>query len=228
MRILFVFTVLTFCWLSHGKKFSNSLWSRSGLVVIQAANLSLWFDAVMYEANEKTLAQQFSSTTCHSNLFFAQPNNSIFQDCFKETSPIKELLQKYFIPYFYPFIVEFTLLVAEISASFFCNCKVVQQSDNSNISTDQTQNQTEQENNGFEINGAESGNVSVTHSAGVRFQDESFASCSALLSMSSNNANCVPTDSRKEKKRVPHQTHTKFMIQKQTHTKITKEKLSNY
>jgi hypothetical protein len=227
MRILFVFTVLTFCCLSHGKNFSNSWLSRFGLVIIQAANLSLWFDAVMYEANEKTVAQRYVNKMC-SNLLLTQSNSSRSHECFKETSPLNEMLHKYFIPYFYPFIVEFTLLVAEISASFFCNCKVVQQSDNSNISTDQTQNQTEQENNGFEINGAESGNVSVTHSAGVRFQDESFASCSALLSMSSNNANCVPTDSRKEKKRVPHQTHTKFMIQKQTHTKITKEKLSNY
>ena len=118
MRMIFMGAVTIFCLKFHDAKFKN-MWAVSYVIVmILAANLSLWFESLMYEIDERDRRPEADDEA--DDMFNLCDNDSVKHStanhtvlCFNHTNEEFTRLKQDISPYFYPVTIEFSLLVGE-------------------------------------------------------------------------------------------------------------------
>ena len=125
LRVVFVAAELIFCYQHHRRAFLDRWLVRYGLAIVQAANASLWLDAVFYEFDEHKEDLTSSCTTPPADGAggeLSTLNDTRIVACLRRNNREFGLLFEYFNPYLYPFLIEFTLLAGNVFAMFFIDC----------------------------------------------------------------------------------------------------------
>ena len=115
-RVVYLGGETLFCINFNRSTFLDRNLTRYAFIFLQAANLSLWFDAMVHESTYSTDIQ----THAHSEY---GPNISEHVvDCTNFNTSVYQMANKFVSPAFMPLTIEFTLLVGECFAHWFFNC----------------------------------------------------------------------------------------------------------
>jgi len=114
--IVFTSCETIICWIMKRIKFSASVWVWLGLAVVQAANVSLWFDSILKEwvhrVNENTESFEAYFNFCDDPALMNQRYNKTVDEGCTESS----IAARWFVlsvPFLFPITIEFSLLVSE-------------------------------------------------------------------------------------------------------------------
>lgn len=122
LRIAYLGGETVFCISFNRSTFSDKPSTRYGLMFLLAANISLWFDALVHEsAHMFTTRPRMSrfSQRCLAN------NMNVSEDvlhCVYHNNTLYKMAKTYISPTFLPFTIEFTLLAGECLCHWFFHC----------------------------------------------------------------------------------------------------------
>lgn len=117
-RIIYLGSETLFCIVFHCATFTNKSFVRYGLMLLQAVNVALWFEVLLQESEDRVQTQKLFNFT--DQCLVNEPNASQrASDCFHQNTTIYKQLQNYVCPNFYPFSIEFSLLVGDCLANWF-------------------------------------------------------------------------------------------------------------
>ena len=116
MRLVFIGGELGFCYKFQRTRFYDRWSVCCGLAIVQAAKLSLWFNLVLLETTGRT--EQWHNLTAS----FVNQTDKV-NKCLTDATYEYTILQTIITPYFYPFIIELTLLAGQSFAHMFLRCR---------------------------------------------------------------------------------------------------------
>ena len=123
LRMIFMGAETIFCMKFHHAKFPNNCLVSYGLVIVLAGNISLWFEAVLYEVQSRHGNGEADDLErlCGINSTVTFANDMAFaQKCFHRENEEFSRLKSSINPYFYPLTIEHSLLVGEwLLGNFF-------------------------------------------------------------------------------------------------------------
>ena len=108
-RIVYFVSEIIFCFVFRHARFHRNGKSRHGLVIMQAVNLTLWFDILVFESSYR-IDQPFLwhvDEEC-SQMF---SNDTTKLHCVNRNTTLHQTMRDY--PHVYPFLYESTILVGE-------------------------------------------------------------------------------------------------------------------
>ena len=132
VRITYLGAETLLCISLHRSTFSDRSSTRYGLMFLQAVNFSLWFDALIHES-----AQLFDASHARREDFnqrcLANVSNvsTDMLNCLHHNNTIYWLLDEFVNPTFFPFTIEFTLLVGECVFQWYYHCSALVKSQRS-------------------------------------------------------------------------------------------------
>lgn len=133
-RVVYLGGETLFCLSFNRSTFLERSSTRYALIILQAANLSLWFDAMVHESiSSRPIHPLLFSNTSH--LAYGSNVSDLVMDCINFNTPVHQMARKYVSPAFLPFTIEFTLLVGECFAHWFFNCSSLKLRRNLNSSS---------------------------------------------------------------------------------------------
>ena len=126
LRIAFMGVETLFCSVFAGKNFQRSRLVRLALAVMQAANLSFWFNVVFFDAAEAVTNRTIASIAglshaCNETIFVGNTSvDAHLRQCAREETAEYNWMRTASL-YFSPFNVEFAMLVSESIGHWFFN-----------------------------------------------------------------------------------------------------------
>lgn len=116
-RIVYLGSETLFCIVFQCATFTSKSFVRYGLMLMQAVNIALWFEVLLNESVDRIRTQKMFNFTdqCLDNEANASQR---YLDCIHQNTTVYKLLQNYVCPNFYPFSIEFSLLVGDCLASW--------------------------------------------------------------------------------------------------------------
>lgn len=128
-RIAFVGTETLFCVVFNKKTFRDRIAIRYGLMTLQAANVSLWFDALLQESvrlfdSPSQSSREIIDVDCVGNA--TNVTDNVIR-CFHQNTTLYSVIEDVIDPTFLPFTIEFMLLAWEGVGHCFFHCAASQQ-----------------------------------------------------------------------------------------------------
>ena len=123
--VYFVSETIFFLFFRHARFHRNGK-SRNGLVILQAVNLTLWFDILVFESSYRIDQPFFWHVDEECSQMFS--NDTTKFHCVDRNITLHQTMREY--PHGYPFLYEFTILVGERLMFWILQCDA--QDDSSN------------------------------------------------------------------------------------------------
>lgn len=122
LRIAYLGGETMFCISFNRSTFSDKPSTRYGLMFLQAANISLWFDALVHESGHMFTTQPRMSRFSRHCLADNKNVSVEVIDCVYHNNTLYHMAKTYISPTFLPFTIEFTLLAGECLCHWFFHC----------------------------------------------------------------------------------------------------------
>ena len=135
-RVVYLGGETLFCINFNKSTFLDRNLTRYAFIFLQAANLSLWFDAMVHESITSTENHPLLfSNTSHAHSQYGPNVSEHVVDCINFNTSVYQMANKFVSPAFLPLTIEFTLLVGECFAHWFFTCwpSNLRQSNNSSL-----------------------------------------------------------------------------------------------